>query len=184
MNLVILAASLRKESLNKKLAALIAKLLGPNHNINQLDFATVIAPIYNGDHEDANGLPQGALFFIEQLKNADGLIIVSPEYNFATPGSLKNLLDWVSRAKPMPLAKFPTMLASASPSQVGGNRGLIQTLITLQAACTATVFPKMFCLALADQAFKKDGDLIDQSLQERLGKNLAEFTLFVAKNNH
>jgi chromate reductase, NAD(P)H dehydrogenase (quinone) len=183
MRILLLAASLRVDSLNKKLAQVINKiLLMLGYDVDFKEFAIFNAPQYNGDDETTIGLPAETLQFIENLKAAQGLIIVSPEYNFATPGILKNLLDWTSRAKPMPLANYPIMLASASPSMVGGSRGLLQTLLTLQAACTAQVFAKMFTLAMADKAFNEYGDLLDTTLHEQLVNNVKQFITFINKS--
>lgn len=182
MNILLLAASLRKDSYNKKLAKIIESIVTKQgHKINNVDFFTFDVPLYNGDDETSKGLPIGALKFIEYLKNSDGLILASPEYNFSIPGTLKNLFDWVSRAKPSPFVKYPIMLASASPSMVGGYRGLIQILSILQAGLSAQVFTKMFSLANADTAFTEDNQLKDQTLTERLEKNIAEFLQFVSK---
>jgi len=180
MKILLLAASLREGSCNKKLINVIAKLSEQQKiNIEKLDFADFLAPLYNGDVEEKSGLPDAARKFITQLKSADGLIISSPEYNFSTPGTLKNLIDWVSRSNPMAWLKYPIMLCSASPALAGGNRGLLQTVTALQCACNANVFPPMFSLSDAYEAFNTDGSLKDKSLEQKLAKNITEFVIFV-----
>jgi chromate reductase, NAD(P)H dehydrogenase (quinone) len=175
MKLLLLAASLRKGSINKKLSQLIARLVSEQgHNGEVIDFIDFNVPLYNGDFENNFGIPDGAKKFIQIIQKVNGVIISSPEYNYSTPGTLKNLIDWVSRAKPMPLAKLPVMLTSASPSLVGGSRGLLHTATTLE-ACHVHVFSKMFSLANAYEAFNNDGNLRDNELQQRLGKNISEF---------
>jgi len=178
--ILLMAASQRKESCNKKLINLIARLsIQQKIEVTKLDFADFLEPLYNGDIEDKQGLPEAAQAFITQLKNNNGLIISSPEYNFSTPGTLKNLIDWVSRAKPMPWAKYPIMLCSASPSMVGGNRGLLHTAAVLQFCCNAHVFPPMFSLANAYEVFTNDDSLKDKELESRLAKNVTGFIEFV-----
>lgn len=180
--ILLLAASVRKDSCNKKLINFIAKSsIANNFEIEQLDFADFLVPLYDGDLEEKKGLPQAAQNFIIKLNEARGLIIASPEYNFSTPGTLKNLIDWVSRAKPMPWAKYPIMLCSASPSLVGGNRGLLHTAVVLQCCCNAYVFPQMFSLADAYAAFSADGMLKDDELAGRLERNLIGFIDFMRK---
>jgi len=176
----LMAASVRGGSCNKKLINFIARL-GSEQKITleKLDFADFLAPLYNGDFEEKHGLPEVAQAFIAHLKSADGLVISSPEYNFSTPGTLKNLIDWVSRAKPMPWLKYPIMLCSASPSMVGGNRGLLHTATALQFCCNAHVFHPMFSLANAYEAFTSDGSLKDKDLEQKLQKNLVEFINFI-----
>lgn len=180
MKLLLLAGSLRKESLNKKLLKLAASIL--TEQGIAIDFAGLAefdVPLYNGDIQDAIGLPEGALKFIARMHAADGLIIASPEYNFSTPGVLKNLIDWVSRGQPMPWARQSILLMSASPSLVGGNRGLWHTRVPLE-ACGAIVYPDMFSLAAAHTAMAEDGQLVDQALQQRFKENLTAFVSFAA----
>lgn len=182
MKLLMFAAALRKESTNKKLiriAADLAKKL--NCEVDLADFAEFDMPLYNADDQDAHGIPEGAKKFIARLQKADGLIISSPEYNFSTPGTLKNFIDWVSRDKPMPWSKKYILLMSASPSLVGGNRGLWHTRVPLE-TCGAFVFPEMFSLGNAYQAFTEDRQLKDQRLLERLHGNVEEFVRWVEKN--
>ncbi|MBU0744650.1 MAG: NAD(P)H-dependent oxidoreductase [Gammaproteobacteria bacterium] len=180
--ILLMAASLRQDSCNKKLINLVAKLgIEQKIEIEQLDFADFIAPLYSGDIEEKNGLPEMVQTFIAKLKDADGLVIASPEYNFSTPGTLKNLLDWVSRARPMPWVKYPVMLCSASPALAGGSRGLLHTVATLQCACNAYIYPPMFSLGNAYEAFTSDGSLQDKELEKRLGKNILGFVDFVKK---
>lgn len=128
MKFMMMAASLRKDSYNKKLINLAAQLIrNLQHTIDLTDYAEFEMPIFNGDTYATIGLPAGALKFIKHMHDADGLIISSPEYNFSMPGTLKNLIDWVSRQQPMPWTKQSILLLSASPSLVGGNRGLWNT---------------------------------------------------------
>jgi NAD(P)H-dependent FMN reductase len=178
--LLLMAASVRDDSCNKKLINLIDKLcLQQKIEITKLDFANFLAPLYDGNFEQKSGLPDIVKKFIEQLKGADGLILSSPEYNFSTPGNLKNLIDWVSRANPMPWSKYPIMLCSASPASAGGHRGLLNTVTALQPACNAYVFPPMFSLSNAYEAFNSDGHLKNQDSEQMLLKNIVGFTDFV-----
>ncbi len=76
-------------------------------------------PLYNADIQNTQGFPAAVTEFIKRMHNANGIIISSPEYNFSMPGTLKNLIDWVSRITPMPWNKQNILLLSASPSLVG-----------------------------------------------------------------
>lgn len=180
MKILLMAASVRKDSCNKKLADLIAKL-GEQQKVEfiSLDFADYQAPLYDANYEERSGLPEIVKNFIDHLKNTDGLVICSPEYNFTTPGTLKNLIDWVSRARPMPWVKYPIMLCAASPSLVGGHRGLLSTASLLQSCLNAYVYPPLFSLANAYAAFTSDGSLQDKRLEERLVKNIIGFINFI-----
>ena len=101
-------------------------------------------------------------------------MISSPEYNYAVPGTLKNALDWSSRYKPSSTAGKHAYLLSASPSLVGGNRGLWSLRQPLEVA-GVHVYPGMFSLASAHEAFADDGQLKDQGLQGRLDGELGQF---------
>ena len=171
----ILAASVRKESSNVKLGLLAEKLLKKERvQVSFPAFKEFNMPLYDGDLNSKIGVVDGAKKFIATLMQHDGLIIVSPEYNFSTPGTLKNLIDWVSRATPMPWAGKNILLMSASPSLVGGNRGLWHTRVPLE-ACGAFVYPDMFSLSSAYTAFNAQGELQEAPLQERLQKLLRQF---------
>jgi NAD(P)H-dependent FMN reductase len=175
MKFMMMAASLQKDSCNKKLINLAARLVRDlKHTVDLTDFAEFDVPLYNADIQNTLGLPVGALKFIKHMHDADGLIISSPEYNFSIPGTLKNLIDWISRQQPMPWTKQSILLLSASPSLVGGNRGLWSTRIPLE-SCGAFVYPDMFSLASAYTAFNAEGQLNDATLQGRLQKLLESF---------
>jgi len=76
---------------------------------------------------------------------------------------LKNAIDWLSRAKPVPLRGKTALLLSASPSLVGGNRGLWALRVPLE-VLGVHVYPEMFSLATAHQGFRPDGELADEAL--------------------
>lgn len=180
MKMMLMAASLRKDSVNKKLINLSAKVLQPLCTPDIADFAEFNLPLYNGDIQEQQGIPEAAYAFVERMHAAQGVIIASPEYNFSIPGTLKNLIDWVSRISPMPWVKQSIYLMSASPSLVGGNRGLWHTRVPLE-VCGAMVYPSMFSLASAYEVFNENGELKDAKLQERLAKDLGAFVDFAKR---
>ena len=183
MQLLLFSASTRTGSYNTKLIELTSKLMKTQADdivLDVADFKEFDMPLYDADLNATSGLPKNALHFIERLQKADGLVISSPEYNFSIPGTLKNLIDWVSGQKPMPWKAKPILLMSAAMSVVGGNRGLWATRIPLE-ACGSYVFSDMFSLALAQEAFIENGELKDSGLQDRLNKNLADFIHYVRR---
>jgi chromate reductase len=178
MKFMLMAAALRQGSFNKKLIAVAAKILqSQGHVLDLADFAEFDVPLYNGDLEQQQGIPSGAQDFAKRMQDAQGIVIASPEYNFSVPGILKNLIDWVSRIDAKPFNKRNMYLLSASPSLVGGNRGLWQLRISLE-CCGARVYPSMFSLASAHQAFSQEGSLSDTNLSHRLEQELQDFTEF------
>src|SRR5687768_8159687 len=103
LKVLVLGASLRSESLNKRLAALAARL-AERHDalVDQASMRDFEVPGYDGDLEAASGIPAGAQELQRRLLASDAFIIASPEYNFSMPGVLKNLIDWTSRFRPQP----------------------------------------------------------------------------------
>jgi chromate reductase, NAD(P)H dehydrogenase (quinone) len=169
------AASMRAASLNRKLVRLAAEIArAEGAEVDLADFRELAMPLYDGDMEEQAGLPPGALELKRRVEAAEAILISSPEYNFSIPGTLKNAIDWVSRARPMPWRGRSIYLMSASPSPMGGIRGLWQTRIPLE-GCGALVFPDMFGLSHAHQAFDEAGRLKDPKLAERLEREVAGF---------
>jgi chromate reductase, NAD(P)H dehydrogenase (quinone) len=179
LRVLVFGAALRAGSTNARLASLVAGLMvkcGADVDLARMrDFPM---PMYDGDAEDAEGLPQGALALRDRLEWCDAFVISSPEYNASVPGVLKNAIDWVSRIQPQPFKTKHALLVSASPSLVGGNRGLWALRVPLEHLGTR-VYPDMFSLARADGAFAEDGRLADPGLQERLAGTLSAFVHFV-----
>ena len=101
-------------------------------------------------------------------------MIATPEYNYSIAGPLKNAIDWVSRARPMPWRGRSIYLVSTSPGTIGGIRGLWQTRIPLE-GCGALVFPDMFALPQGDRAFSDDGKLADAATADRLRQQVLGF---------
>jgi NAD(P)H-dependent FMN reductase len=179
LRFLVLSASGRADSLNARLARLTADAIEEDGWVADVvsvnDFAV---PGYDGDDEAAHGIPAGAEHLKECLESADALIVVSPEYNGSMPGVLKNLIDWVSRFRPQPFNGVQTLLMSASPSMVGGNRGLWALRVPLE-HLGARVYPDMFSLALAHSMFTADGRLSEAPLQQRLEATVVNFANLV-----
>lgn len=169
MKVFSLAASLRTESLNRRLLELaIALAEREGAIVDRGDSRLLDMPLYDGDVETRAGLPPAAVALAARIAASDGLLIASPEYNFSVPGVLKNAIDWLSRGKPMALAGKRALLLSASTSLVGGNRGLWSLRMPLE-AIGVHVYPDMFSLATAHQAFQ-DGVLKDPALAKLLDR--------------
>ncbi|MET9960444.1 NAD(P)H-dependent oxidoreductase [Streptomyces sp. NPDC006326] len=175
MRVLVLAGSSREGSVNARLASLVAAQV--ERSGAEVDLARIREfemPTYDGDAEADQGPPEGAALLRERLLAAQALVIASPEYNASVPGVLKNAVDWVSRFRPQPFKDKQTLLVSASPSMVGGNRGLWALRVPLE-HLGARVYPDMFSLAMAHAAFREDGGLTDEGLAERLAATVDSF---------
>ncbi|HEY8164687.1 MAG TPA: NAD(P)H-dependent oxidoreductase [Gemmatimonadaceae bacterium] len=165
VNFLIFGASLSSTSLNARLADLAAKTVeSRGSGVDRANMSDFDCPSYDLDIEKESGIPLGATRLRDRLKSVDGFIISSPEYNASLPGVLKNAIDWVSRFHPQPFKGKQGLLMSASPSMVGGNRGLWALRVPLE-HLGARVYPDMFSLAQAHQAFAGDGKIADGKLQ-------------------
>ncbi|MET9019606.1 NADPH-dependent FMN reductase [Actinopolymorpha sp. NPDC004070] len=133
--------------------------------------------------ELADGLPPGAEEFRHRLEMCDAFVIASPEHNASVPGLLKNLIDWVSRSRPQPFNERHCLLLSASPSMVGGNRGLWALRVPLEHLGTR-VYPDMFSLARAHNAFDDHGYLTNDQLRARFESTIANFMDLVEASTH
>lgn len=139
-------------------------------------------PLYDGDVEAANGIPQGAQALRGRLLASDAFIVSSPEYNGSMPGTIKNLIDWTSRFRPQPFDGRHGLLMSASPSLAGGNRGLWALRVPLEHLGTR-VFPDMFSLSMSHKAFAGE-ELADPALRARFEKNLEAFLSLAEAAKH
>jgi len=165
VNFLVFEGSLRKESLNARLASLAQTVIEENSGgVDRAHMAEFDCPSFDFDVEKSSGMPAGAVEFRRRLLAADALVVASPEYNASMPGVVKNLIDWVSRFQPQPFKGKQALLLSASPSMAGGNRGLWALRIPLEHLGTR-VYPDMFSLAQAHQAFDIRGRIADAKLQ-------------------
>jgi chromate reductase len=184
IRVLVFAGSLRRESLNRKLADLAAEVVeeqgGTADRAGMADFD---CPSFNGDVEREAGIPPGAQRLRDRLTAADAFIIAAPEYNASMPGCLKNAIDWASRIRPQPFNGRQGMLLSASPSMAGGNRGLWSLRVPLE-HLGARVYPDMFSLAQAHQAFDGRGRIAAGVLQERFERTIGCFLELVEAAKH
>lgn len=181
MNILVFAGSLRKDSFNKKFAREAARVLEESgHKTEFLDLKDYPMPVYDGDIEAAEGLPENTKKLSAKLKEADAIVISVPEYNYSIAGPFKNVIDWVSRDRPVAIAGKHILLLATSIGPFGGIRGLWQTRIPLE-GLGAYVFPGMMPLAFGDKAFDEDGKLKEERSQGELAKLLKQFTDHAAK---
>jgi len=181
---LVFSASLREGSLNTRLAALAADAVEANGgDVDLASMAEFDCPSYNADVQDRDGFPAGARDLHRRLELCDGFVISAPEYNGSMPGALKNVIDWVSRFHPQPFNELHGLLLSASPSMVGGNRGLWALRVPFE-HLGARIYPDMFSLAQAHDAFDLQGHIANERLQERFNTNIINFMDSVEANKH
>ena len=174
------AGSTRKDSFNKKLVKIAADAArAAGAQVTFVDLLDLPMPLYDGDFETEQGVPENAKKFKALLLAHDGLLISAPEYNSSISGVLKNTIDWASRPVPgeAPLACFAGKVAtlmSASPGALGGLRGLV-TVRSLLSNIRVIVLPDQVAVPKAHEAFESDGKLKDPKQHasiEALGRDL------------
>lgn len=132
LHFVTLVGSLRRLSFHSAIAESLQELAPENVTVTRLPSVGLL-PHYDADLQ-AEGFPQTVLELGTAISEADGVIIVTPEYNYSVPGVLKNALDWLSRLPTAPLTGKPVAIQSASPGIFGGARAqyhLRQSLVFL-----------------------------------------------------
>lgn len=182
------AGSARQDSINKKLVKIAASgATAAGAEVTVLDFHDLPLPLYDGDVEAAEGLPENVLKLKTIMQAHQGFLIACPEYNGSITPLLKNAIDWASRPAPdeASLACFKdkvAVLMSASPGGMGGLRGLVHVRAIL-GNIGMLVLPDQKAIPGAYQAFDENDNLRDEALRiavRELGIRLADV---VAKLN-
>lgn len=171
LRVLIVPGSARTGSFNLKLAHAAESLLreqGAEPVVS--DLRALELPIYDGDLEAAEGVPDGARALLAQFAWAQAVVVVSPEYNAFPPPLLMNAIDWVSRLAEHKAAMNgkPTALLSASPGMLGGIRSLLALRQFLSLNLGMLVLPQQLGVSQASKAFADDGRLSDDKQQQAL----------------
>jgi chromate reductase, NAD(P)H dehydrogenase (quinone) len=184
VKVLVFGASLSSKSLNNRLANLAARVVEQHDgSVDRASMEDFDCPSYDFDDERDGDMPGGAQRFKDRLVASDAFIIASPEYNASMPGMLKNVIDWTSRFRPQPFTRKHGLVMSASPSMAGGNRGLWALRVPLE-HLGAQIYPDMFSLAQAHQAFGDDDTMKDSKLQSRFESTISCWMRFVEAAKH
>jgi chromate reductase len=181
LKVLVICGSLRKGSFNASVARALPALAPPELSLTPAaSFGKF--PIYNADDQTATGIPADVTAWCDAIRKADGVIIVSPEYNWSIPGGLKNAIDWVSREKEVAFKDKPVALMSAAPGLLGGGRMQYHLRMALT-AIDAMMFgkPEVFVNFAAKKIDEKTGELTDQAAKDAIKLQLAAFAKFIAK---
>jgi chromate reductase len=180
-NVLTICGSLRKGSYNAALVRALPSLAPEGMRFTAAPRVDTM-PHYNHDDQEASGFPESANAFADAIRAADGVIIVSPEYNWTIPGTLKNAIDWVSRMKEQPFKDKAVALQSCSGALLGGSR-MQYHLRQCLTGVDALVFgrPEVI-VTFAPQKFDKDTlELTDQPTRDMIKLQLAGFAKFIER---
>ncbi len=183
LDVIVICGSLRKGSFNAALTRMLPALAPAGMAIKPAP-AWDKMPIYNFDIQNSTGIPAEVTAWADAIRSADGVIIVSPEYNWSIPGGLKNAIDWSSRLKDVPFTNKPVALQSCSGGLLGGARmqyHLRMTLTTLDAFLFGK--PEVFVNFSAKKFDEKTLALTDQPAIDMVKQQLAGFEKFIRRLN-
>lgn len=183
LNVVVVCGSLRKASYNASLARTLPALAPPGMAVKAAPGWETM-PIYNHDLHADGRFPADVMAWGDSIRSADGVIIVSPEYNWSIPGGLKNAIDWVSRFKEVPFKEKPVALQSCAGGALGGSRMQYQLRQSLTSV-DAQIFgkPEIFVSFSAKKFDEKTLELIDQPTIDIVKQQLASFEKFIRRVN-
>jgi chromate reductase len=170
MKIVGISGSLRKDSYNTMALRAAQKLVPAGVTLEIADISQI--PLYNEDVRSA-GEPEAVVQLKAQLRAADAVLIVTPEYNFSIPGVLKNALDWLSRPPEPPLDGKPVAFMGASQGPLGTARvqyDLRKVMVFMNAFVVNK--PEVF-IGSAQTKFNAAGELTDEATAKFIGELLA-----------
>ena len=171
LHVIGISGSLRAKSFNTSLLRAAQTLLPANMTLEAADIGGV--PLFNQDLE--SNVPEAVVTLKRKIRDADGLLIATPEYNYSIPGVLKNTIDWLSRPmKESPLDGKPVALIGAA-----GISGTIRAQMHFHNIAMFTNMrllprPQLY-VQMAFQKFDGEGNLTDAMTREKLGQLLAAF---------
>jgi chromate reductase, NAD(P)H dehydrogenase (quinone) len=182
LNVITICGSLRKGSYNRMVMNLLPGWAPANLKISEAPPFSEF-PLYNADVQNSSGFPAPVQTLADAIRAADGVIFVSPEYNYSIPGGLKNAIDWVSRLPNQPFANKPVMMISAAAGILGGGRmqyDLRRCMIFLDALTMNK--PEVFIGGAMQKFDEKSGQLKDEQAMGFLKQQLAAFAKFIEQH--
>jgi chromate reductase, NAD(P)H dehydrogenase (quinone) len=182
LNVVSMCGSLRKGSYNRIVMNALQGYAPDGMRIAETPSYAEF-PLYNADVQNSTGFPAPVQTLAEAVRAADGVIFVSPEYNYGIPGPLKNAIDWVSRVPNQPFVNKPIALISASAGILGGGRmqyDLRRSMIFLDALTMNK--PEIFIGNVSQKIDEKTGQIKDEQAIGFIKQQLAAFAKFIVQH--
>jgi NAD(P)H-dependent FMN reductase len=178
--IVGIAGSLRRGSYNQALLRALRELAPASVEFPEASIRGI--PVYDGDVE-ATGIPEPVRALKDRIASADGLLLVTPEYNNGVPGPFKNAIDWLSR----PPADIPRVFGNRAVALCGATIGGGATLLAqaawlpvLRVLGTRPWYGRFLAVPAANKSFDESGALIDDKLRERARAFITGFAEFAA----
>jgi chromate reductase, NAD(P)H dehydrogenase (quinone) len=189
VQLLGISGSLRKGSYNTSLLHAALQLLPEGVSMETFNIGEL--PLYNADLDTPAAAQRPAVVqqFRDQVANADGLVICSPEYNYGIPGGLKNAIDWASRGKDSPLIKKPVAIMGATISLWGTVRMQLDFHNIFLYLDMRPVYKPEVLIAKAESRFDDKGNLTDDTSRDLVKQKLEALKALIvthkqAKTDH
>lgn len=181
MHIIGIAGSIRERSFNRALLNGAVELAPQGVRIHPYGLEDV--PLYNSDHDESFGngpYPESVAELRRRVERSDGVLIVSPEYNWGPSGVIKNAIDWLSRpANASPLHHKPVALMGTSPGPAGTGRAQLQMRQWLQSTRSHVLLEPDVQLGGSSKIFDDDLHLIDPDARELIAKQLDAFRFWI-----
>jgi NAD(P)H-dependent FMN reductase len=180
VTIIGLSGSLRRGSYNTALLRAAAALAPEGVTVEPTTPAGI--PLYDGDVEARDGIPETVAALKDRIAAADGLLIATPEYNNAMPGVLKNAIDWLSRPPrdiPRVFRDRPVAILGATPGGFGTAHAQASWLPVIRALRMRPWFGGRLMLAKAAEAFDGEGELADEERRRQLAEFVTGFAAFI-----
>lgn len=182
ITLIGFSGSLRRGSYNSALLNVAASLMPPDSELRIASIADI--PLYNGDDEAANGIPASVAGLKEAIVAANGLLLVTPEYNNGIPGVAKNAVDWLTR----PASDIPRVFGGKPVAIMGASPGGFGTILSQNAwlAVFRTLGADLWAgdrllLSRAGTLIDVNGAISDVATRDRIRKFVAGFVAHVVE---
>lgn len=178
LHILGICGSLRAESLNRGLLRAAHELAPADMTIENFDDLASIPP-YNADHDGEH--PHGSVIALKAaMRKADGILFVTPEYNYSVPGQLKNAIDWASRGGlQSPMRGKPCAIMGTAPGISGTMRMQHHLRQILVFTDSPVLTQPEVILPRAAERFDANQNLTDSSTRELVAKHLVAFSGWV-----
>lgn len=177
--IITLSGSLRSGSFNTRLARALADRAPGGCDLEVVTPAGI--PLYDGDLESKEGVPGAVEALKDRIASADGLVLVTPEYNQGVPGVMKNTIDWLSRP-PADIARVfggrPVAICGATPGGAGTRSAQYALLPTLRALGAQVWSGKTLYVSSARKVLDEQGAVIDEDIEKRIVDFIEGFCRF------
>jgi len=180
--ILAIAGSARAKSLNQMLLRAAAEAAPAGTTVEHASIKDI--PLYDGDSEAASGVPAVVEALKDRIAKADGVLLVTPEYNNSIPGTFKNAIDWTTRP-PADIARVyggkPIGVIGATPGPAGTGLAQVAWLPILRTLGTLPFFGARLMVSNAGKVFDEHGALTDVAVRAQVEKYMAAFARFVTR---